>query len=258
MADRKRISAQERKQRQAAARRANAERKRRRGVVLVATIGLVAILFVFGVLGQNLRGDGGDNNNTATTNAVGQVRCPREDGTSPRQVFFSHAPGRCIDGTRTYRAVIKTSAGTITADLDPSYAFNAVNNFVFLARYHFYDGLSFHRVLKDTFIQTGDPTAPGVTGPGYEFPDDGLPPSSAAYVPGAILYAHESANTNGSQILIISGPGGTSLNPTFPLFGQVIRGMDVVTKINSGASDTTATPRVRYSVLSIDVTARKR
>ena len=103
MADRKRISPQERKQRQAAARLAEANRKQRRGISYAVTIAVVAILGVFGVLGQNLSGNKDDDKTTPTTE-VGQVSCPREDGTSPRQTYFNRAPGRCIDATRIYEA----------------------------------------------------------------------------------------------------------------------------------------------------------
>lgn len=250
------ISKQERQVRQAQARRAQSDHKRRRGFLYAVTIGIVGLLFSFGVLGQNLRGKPDKAKNTTTTQ-LGQVSCPRADGSSPRQLVFDHAPGRCIDATRTYEAVIRTTAGSLTAELYPDKAFNAVNNFVFLARWHFYDGLPFHRVLKDTFAQTGDPVAPGITGPGYEFRDDGLPASGTDYVPGSLLYAHEAANKNGSQFLFILGPGGATLNPTFPLFGKVTKGMDVLDRINLGAADDgSATPKARYNIISIDVSTK--
>ena len=250
---RKRVSKQVREERQAAARRYKTTRRQRIGAFVVSgvTILLVLILFSFGVGGGGLNGKG-KTADTPTTE-VGQVSCPREDGTSPRQTYFNRAPGRCIDATKIYDAVIRTTAGTMTAELYPGRAFNAVNNFVFLARYHFYDGLPFHRVLKDTYAQTGDPTAPGVTGPGYQFPDDGLPSFSSEYVLGALLYAHEASNENGSQVLFITGNQGATLNPTFPLFGQVKKGLDVLARLNSGAGDNTSTPVTRYSIQTIEV-----
>ncbi len=242
--------------RQSQARQAGLDRKRRRGFIYVVTIAIVVILFGFGVLGQNLRGSG-DKDSTTPTTDFSQVSCPKADGSSPRQLVFARAPGRCIDATRVYEAVIKTTAGTLKAELHPAKAFNAVNNFVFLARWHFYDGLPFHRVLKDTFAQTGDPVAPGITGPGYEFADDGLPARATEYIKGAILYAHQAANQNGSQVLLILGPGAATLAPTFPLFGQVTLGMDVLDRINRGAGPEAATPSARYNVISIDVTEQE-
>ncbi len=250
------VSKQERQALQRQARVANATRKQRRGLTYVASIALVAILFVFGFLGTNPRNDD-DKDKTPTTVVQGQAGCPRADGSSKRQVYFNAAPRRCIDAARTYVAEIKTSAGPLTVEIYPSRAFNAANNFIFLARYHFYDGLPFHRVLTNTFAQTGDPVAPGVTGPGYEFPDDGLPASSSLYVKGALLFAHEAADANGSQILFITGDGGHTLNPTFPLFGQVKKGFATLDKINAAAGEDVNVPALRYSVISIDVTEKR-
>ncbi len=250
---RKQLSKQERVQRQNAARQAELDRKRRRSFTYFAAIGVAAILFTFGVLGQNIKGNK-KNTQTTVTTQVGQVVCPNADGSSKRQTLFDHEPPRCVDSTAVYQATIKTTAGTMVADLYPGRAFKAVNNFVFLANYHFYDGLPFHRVLKDSFAQTGDPINPGVTGPGYEFADDGLPSSSSAYVKGAILFAHDRANANGSQLLFIVGPGGQTLNPTFPLFGQVKQGLDVLDRLNRGANpQDIGTPSARYSIISIDI-----
>jgi cyclophilin family peptidyl-prolyl cis-trans isomerase len=253
-------SKQERAALQSAARQAQQNRKQRRGVGYAVAIALVAILFTFGVLGQNLNNKGKKSGKTATTaqNVTGRPPCPKEDGSSKRQLIFDAAPGECIAHNKIYEAVIQTTAGNMTVELYPSRAYNAANNFIFLARYHFYDGLPFHRVLKDEFIQTGDPVAPGITSAGYEFPDDGLPASSSLYVKGAMLYAHEAADANGSQILIISGPGGVTLNPTFPLFGQVKKGFRALDKINAGAGTNVNTPALRYSIKSIEVHEHKR
>ena len=98
-----------------------------------------------------------------------------------------------------------------------------------------------------------------MTGPGYEFADDGLPTSSSAYVKGAILFAHDRANTNGSQVLFIIGPNGQTLNPTFPLVGQVKQGLDVLDRIYRGANPKdVATPNARYSIISIDIVKKSR
>jgi cyclophilin family peptidyl-prolyl cis-trans isomerase len=249
-------SRQERQQLQREARQAHAHKRQRRGIRYVASLGIVAILFVFGVLGQNLASNDDEDGGRAGTDKPapsGQPACPREDGRSERKVFFEVAPGRCIDGTKTYVAVIDTTAGKITAEIYPRKAFNAANNFIFLARYHFYDGLPIHRVLKGTFAQTGDPIAPNVSGPGYVFPDDGLPASSSEYVRGAMLFAHEAADLNGSQFLFITGSNGATLRPTFPLFGQVTKGIAVLDKLNDGATEDSNTQKIRYSIISITI-----
>ena len=250
---RERVSKQVRAERQAGARKRDAARRQRRAAFV--SILLVVIIGVFGVLSATGKGEKQQDSNAATASTAkqGQTSCPKPDGTSPRQIFFEKEPGRCIDATRRYEAVIHTTAGTIRAELYPAKAFRAVNNFVFLARYHFYDGLGFHRVFKDAFIQTGEPTAKGVTGPGYFFNDDGLPLSGAEYVPGSLLFAHERPNENGSQILIISGTQGATLQPAFPLFGKVTKGLDVVETINAGGSNDVNNPAKRYAVIGIDV-----
>jgi cyclophilin family peptidyl-prolyl cis-trans isomerase len=253
-------SKQERAALQQAARQAKQAKRQRKGLWYGVSIALVAILFTFGVLGQNLTNNKKKktpDTETTAVNVPGRPTCPKPDGSSKRQLIFDSAPGPCVDKRKTYRAVIETTAGNITADIYPSHAYNAANNFIFLARYHFYDGLPFHRVFKDTFIQTGDPVAPGITSAGYEFPDDGLPASSSQYIKGALLFAHEAADANGSQFLIISGSGGTTLNPTFPLFGQVKKGMKVIDKINAGAGTNVNTPTLRYAIKSIEVTEHK-
>lgn len=250
-------SKQERRQRQREARQMQQSRRQRTGFKYAASIGLVAILFVFGVLGQNLTNDDEDGGTQTTTpSATGRPRCPKPDGSSKQEVFFRAPPPRCIDAAKTYVATIKTSAGTIEAEIYPSRAFNAANNFVFLARYHFYDGLPIHRVLKDTFAQTGDPVAPNVSGPGYVFDDDGLPSSATQYVKGALVFAHEAKDLNGSQFLIILGAGGQTLKPTFPLFGQVKKGFNVLDKINAAATDNTEVQTIRYVIQSISVDER--
>jgi len=253
--ERKRVSKQVRNERQASARqRATARRQRRVGFVSIL---LVVIIGVFGVLSATNSGNRDPKDQSAArskpTVAQGQTSCPAADGSSPRQIFFEREPGRCIDATKRYEAVMKTTAGTMHFELRPGRAFKAVNNFVFLARYHFYDGLDFHRVLKDAFIQTGEPTAKGVTGPGYFFRDDGLPLSGSDYVPGALLFAHERPNENGSQILIVSGAQGATLEPVFPLFGKLSRGMEVLERINATGTSDIGKPSTRYRVIGIEV-----
>ena len=251
-------SKQERAALQAAARHAEQARKQRKGLRYAVAIGLSVIFVVFGFLNTSLIGKGKKDNGTTVTTQQGAPKCPPAKGSSQVVTYFKAAPGACVDKNKIYDAVIETTAGNLSVEIYPGRAYNAANNFIFLARYHFYDGLPFHRVLKDAFAQTGDPVAPGVTGPGYEFPDDGLPASSTQYVKGALLFAHEAADSNGSQILFITGPNGTSLRPTFPLFGQVKKGFAVLDRINAAASDNTNMPTIRYSIKSIEITEHKK
>ncbi|TME46710.1 MAG: peptidylprolyl isomerase, partial [Chloroflexi bacterium] len=89
---------------------------------------------------------------------------------------------------------MKTNKGTITLCLDPKLAPNTVNNFVFLTRNQYYDGLKFHRVVADFVIQGGDPEGTGSGGPGYKFNDE---PVQGEYTAGAVAMANSGANTNG-------------------------------------------------------------
>src|SRR5919197_3924861 len=110
-----------------------------------------------------------------------------------------------VDANKKYTATIDTSCGKITIELDPKAAPKTVNNFVFLANQKFFDGLTFHRVVKDFVIQGGDPQGTGSGGPGYEFADE-LPKDG--YKLGSLAMANSGPNTNGSQFFIVTGNQG--------------------------------------------------
>lgn len=137
-------------------------------------------------------------------------------------------PAMTIDPERTYHALVKTNKGDVRIALLAAEAPKTVNNFVFLAREGFYDGVKFHRVIKDFVIQGGDPTGTGAGGPGYKFEDE-LPPRRQ-YGPGVLAMANAGPHTNGSQFFIGTGSGAAGLNryPNYTIFGQVVEGMDVV------------------------------
>ncbi len=143
------------------------------------------------------------------------------------------APEMQIDTAKTYHATLKTTKGEVRIQLLADESPKTVNNFVFLARQGFYDGVKFHRVIKPFMIQTGDPTGTGRGGPGYRFPDE-LPPKHS-YDPGIVAMANAGPNTNGSQFFICSGPQARSLNnhPNYTQFGRVVSGMDVVDALAS-------------------------
>jgi cyclophilin family peptidyl-prolyl cis-trans isomerase len=157
--------------------------------------------------------------------------CPNPDGSSPKQQRFDGPPPMCIDPDRRYTAEMVTSKGTMRIALDPIAAPATVNNFVFLARYHYYEGIVFHRVIPGFVLQGGDPTGTGTGGPGYRF-DDELPPGGR-YELGSLAMANAGANTNGSQFFVISGPDGVRLPPQYSLFGKVVSGLDVVAAIDA-------------------------
>jgi peptidyl-prolyl cis-trans isomerase B (cyclophilin B) len=136
-----------------------------------------------------------------------------------------------IDPSRRYQATISTDRGDIVIDLDPGRAPASVNNFVFLAREGFYDGLTFHRVVDDFVIQGGCPEGSGRGGPGYRFEDE---PVVGEYEAGALAMANSGPNTNGSQFFICTVDDRRKLAKSYNLFGQVVSGMDVVTGVRQG------------------------
>ena len=154
---------------------------------------------------------------------------PAADGSSPKTQRFDAAPPMIIDPTKTYTAEMLTNKGSLTISLDPIGAPRTVNNFVFLARWHYYDGIVFHRIIPGFMCQGGDPEGSGRGGPGYRFEDE--LPMPGRYEIGSIAMANAGPNTNGSQFFIVSGPDGVGLPPQYSLFGKVVRGLDVVKAI---------------------------
>ena len=155
-------------------------------------------------------------------------------------------PQMAIDPAHSYTATIDTSAGTMTAELFASEAPKTVNNFVFLARDGFYDGVIFHRVISGFMIQGGDPTGTGGGGPGYRFDDE---PVRRKYSRGILAMANAGPNTNGSQFFVMHADYG--LPPNYTIFGRLTSGEDVLDKIASaqtGAQDRPVAPVTINSV----------
>ena len=151
---------------------------------------------------------------------------------------FGAAPAMTINTAHHFLVTIKTAKGDITLCLDPKLAPNTVNNFVFLARNQFYDGLKFHRVEANFVIQGGDPKGDGTGGPGYQFKDE---PVGGEYTAGAVAMANSGPNTNGSQFFICTVDDSKKLQKLYNLFGYVQSGMDVVLKIAVGDVMTSVT-----------------
>jgi cyclophilin family peptidyl-prolyl cis-trans isomerase len=137
---------------------------------------------------------------------------------------YAKQPDLSIDLAKTYTAVLDTNHGPITIALNPDRAPQTVNNFVFLAREGFYDGVIFHRVIPGFVIQGGDPTGTGRGGPGYKFRDELDKPGT--YSRGTVAMANAGPNTNGSQFFIVLGKAG--LPHAYTIFGEVTDGMDAV------------------------------
>lgn len=223
---------------------------------LLATL---AILFL-GVLGTSVRDEAADEQPaTATTETSAPTGaspppppCPAPDGSSGRRTVFDRAPEMCIDVAKSYRARFVTTAGVFIATLDPVRSPLAVNNFVFLARYHFYDGLPFHRVVPGFYAQSGAPEGPAV-GPGYTFPDDPLP-ERGEYREGSLVMAHERPDDNGSQFVIWLSPDAAEFDPVFPLFGQVVQGLEVLQRIGAdGGTPEDPSPTTRHVIERLEI-----
>jgi cyclophilin family peptidyl-prolyl cis-trans isomerase len=165
---------------------------------------------------------------------TGDTPCPDPNGSSPRTTTFEKPPPMCIDPAKSYAAAIETSKGLITLDLDVKNAPKTVNNFVVLSRYHFYDGLPFHRIAVGQFIQGGSPTADSSGGPGYQFEDE-LPVTP--YKIGTMAMANAGPDTNGSQFFFVIGQNGVDvLAPKYSILGQVTQGMSVLASIEKKGS----------------------
>ena len=145
---------------------------------------------------------------------------------------WSGPPPLAIDPQRTYRARIETERGTIVLELYARHAPATVNNFIFLARQGFYDGVRFHRVIADFMIQGGDPTGSGRGGPGYRFADE-LRDNPLKHGAGALSMANAGPDTNGSQFFITHCPQ-PHLDGRHTVFGQVVEGQPVVDAVRQG------------------------
>jgi cyclophilin family peptidyl-prolyl cis-trans isomerase len=145
---------------------------------------------------------------------------------------YKSPPPMTIDKSKKYTATIATNKGTMKADLFVDTAPVTVNNFVFLANDHFYDGVIFHRIVAGFVIQGGDPTGTGTGGPGYKFPDEPIP-ANRNYEKGTLAMANSGPNTNGSQFFIcvdnLTAKG--ALPKQYNIFGKVTEGLDVIDKI---------------------------
>ena len=145
---------------------------------------------------------------------------------------YDKYPDMVLDSSKRYGAILKTNRGDIQIDLFAKEAPKTVNNYVFLARDKFYDGLTFHRVISDFMAQGGDPTGTGRGGPGYRFEDEtrGNPHKHET---GSLSMANAGPNTNGSQFFICHAPQ-PHLDGRHTVFGKVTQGQDVVSSLQNG------------------------
>ena len=163
---------------------------------------------------------------------------------------YDAPPELTIDLAKSYRATLDTNHGEIVIELDPARSPLAVNNFVFLARDGYYDGVKFHRVIANFMIQAGDPTGTGHGGPGYKFRDE--IEGKGGYGRGTVAMANAGPNTNGSQFFICHGKAG--LPHSYTIFGEVTAGMDTVDSIATGATDASDRPHDDVVISKVTIT----
>lgn len=177
---------------------------------------------------------------------------PPLDGSAPKKQKFDAAPEMGIDPSKRYTATMETSMGTLVIALDPIAAPITVNNFVFLAAQHYYDGVIFHRIIQGFVCQGGDPDGNGRGGPGYKFVDE--LPKPGKYQIGSLAMANAGPNTNGSQFFLISGPSGVQLPPAYSLFGQVVKGLDIVEMMQNVPTGPGDRPKDDVVIRSVTIT----
>ena len=169
---------------------------------------------------------------------------------APKQ--WNSAPDMVIDPAKRYTATMSTSMGDLVIALDAVQAPKTVNNFVFLAREGYYDGVIFHRIIQGFMCQGGDPTGTGRGGPGYKFADE--LPRPGQYEVGSVAMANAGPNTNGSQFFIVSGPSGVGLPPQYSLFGKVVKGLEVVAEMEKVKTASGDKPVQDLTINSVEIT----
>ncbi len=155
------------------------------------------------------------------------------------------------DPGATYTATFDTSEGSFDVELFAADSPNTVGNFVGLAESGFYDGLIFHRVIKDFMIQGGCPDGVGTGGPGYKFADEF---NDHKIVKGSLAMANAGPNTNGSQFFIVTTDATPWLDGKHTNFGRVTSGQDVVDAIGTTATDGRDRPRTPITINKVTIT----
>jgi cyclophilin family peptidyl-prolyl cis-trans isomerase len=252
------------------------QKVRRRGIqfAVIIPLGVLALIGLILLLNKN------DNKSTSGTTAPGtdvtdtspdttdiQVTaaptttiapspCPKDDGTATKTTVFPSPPAMCIDITKVYEAKFATNKGTFTMELDPGIAPNTVNNFIFLARYHFFDGTKCHYIQPGFMVRCGDPTGTGTVsgGPGYTFADE--LPAAGAYQLGSVAMAGAGVDANGSQFFIVTGDQGTKLGPVYSLFGKVTQGFDDTVKAMEKAGSASGKPSEDVIIQTVTISVK--
>ncbi len=182
--------------------------------------------------------------------------CPPADGSGERITQFDGPHPLCIDLDKTYTAEVVTNQGNFTIEFDTQRAPVTTNNFVTLARYRFYEGVNFHRVIEGFMIQGGDAvgTPAGTGGPGYQFADEPQGGEGPFYEIGSVAMANSGPNTNGSQFFVVTGASGETLPDQYTRFGTVTAGMETITAIEAAETDAGDAPVEPMTIESVTIT----
>ncbi len=163
---------------------------------------------------------------------------------------WSTPPAMLIDPKKQYKAHMETDNGIMVIELFADKTPITVNNFVFLSREGYYDGVIFHRVIDNFMVQGGDPTGTGRGGPGYKFGDE-FDASLKHDKRGILSMANAGPSTNGSQFFITHGPT-PHLNGKHTVFGQIVEGLDVLMSIPARDPGNVNAPAVKIIRVTIE------
>lgn len=185
-----------------------------------------AVLFMAAACGEKERTRQGSAG-ASPANTAPAATAPASPAASPKK-SWPQPPAMQINPDKSYTAEVKTTKGSFTIELFAKDAPKAVNNFVFLSKEKFYDGIVFHRIIETFMIQTGDPNGNGTGGPGYKFEHE---PTEYTFDKGIVAMANSGLDTNGSQFFIVTGNASHLNNKPYTVFGKIKDGMDTVTEI---------------------------
>ncbi len=247
---------------------ARAEVRHKTTRISIIVVGAIVAVFGIAFIANTFIGDddGGDSTpalqspdtsasgSTIVDDTTGEVvpdGCPPPGGTDTQTQTFDAPPPMCLDPNVSYQALVETSKGEMTIDLDQQQAPNTVNNFVFLARNGYFDDTTCHRIIPGFVVQCGDPSGTGTGDPGYRFADE--LPIAGEYVIGSIAMANSGPDTNGSQFFIITGEQGVALPPAYSLFGRVTEGFDDTVVPMEAAGTPQGTPSETVEIRSVTI-----
>jgi peptidylprolyl isomerase len=239
----------------------HAARKRRAALLGGLGTGVAVLVILVGLLALTRNKEGASSSPTPSTSSspTGGVACdakkPTDAGEKKPTFKAAPKPASVLDTGASYTAIVQTSCGEFRMKLLPESAPKAVASFVFLARKHFFDGLTFHRIVPGFVIQGGDPQGTGQGSPGYSFANE-IDKKLSMDHPGVLAMAHSSQpNSNGSQWFVTIGDDH-QLDGQYTIFGSVTKGLSVVEKIGKlpvgGASGDTPTQTVYMEKVTIE------